>query len=146
MLPFKIASFIKDHPGTLPPNFEHLTSDAAEELWLKLAGKNGRPKGSTNEMLLWLRQHATPIADLNIEDMEVPLSEIFTRCEVDAGSPLYLHWDQPHDIDQFQRSELEKYFYDIWYPIADDIEIFDQTLDWVLFVRHYGGIDLWRAP
>ncbi len=32
------------------------------------------------------------------------------------------------------------FFSDIWYPSLDDIEIFDLNLNWIVSVRHYGGI------
>ena len=38
--------------------------------------------------------------------------------------------------------DLNKHFYDVWYPSSDDIELFDDTLDWIIFVRHYGGVQL----
>lgn len=37
-------------------------------------------------------------------------------------------------------NELDKYFYDIWFPIADDIDLFDKSLSWILSIRHDGCI------
>ena len=35
---------------------------------------------------------------------------------------------------------LTKYFFDIWYWGADDIDIFDSTFKWVTSITHYGEV------
>ena len=40
------------------------------------------------------------------------------------------------------RTKPNKYFDDIWYPDSDDIDIFDQTLSWILTVLHNGDVKI----
>ncbi len=70
------------------------------------------------------------------------LAQLFTKCGIVPGPVLYLEWGPLREIDCFQMKDLNKHFYDVWYPSSDDIELFDDTLDWIIFVRHYGGVQL----
>lgn len=36
--------------------------------------------------------------------------------------------------------DLNKYFYDIWYPVAEDIEIFDRECNWMILISHDGDV------
>ena len=35
-------------------------------------------------------------------------------------------------------NDTDSYFDDIWYPDADDIDVFDDTVTWILSVAHSG--------
>ena len=53
---------------------------------------------------------------------------------------LYLNWYKFDNIDAIALKDLDKYFYDIWYPGSDDIDIFDSNLTWIVSIRHDGYI------
>ncbi len=36
--------------------------------------------------------------------------------------------------------DLNKYFYDIWYPVVEDIEIFDRECNWMILISHDGDV------
>ena len=55
---------------------------------------------------------------------------------------VYLNWYSFTDIDILNIIFLDKYFFDIWYPISDDIDIFDESLNWFLSIRHDGNVVL----
>lgn len=40
------------------------------------------------------------------------------------------------DIDEMKLDDLNKYFYDIWYPVAEDIEIFDRECSWMILISY----------
>jgi len=55
-------------------------------------------------------------------------------------SEVLINWYQFKRIDAFDINDLDKYFYDIWFPSSDDIDLFDRTLNWILSIRHDGCI------
>ena len=44
------------------------------------------------------------------------------------------------DIDEMKLDDLNKYFYDIWYPVVEDIEIFDRECNWMILISHDGDV------
>ena len=44
------------------------------------------------------------------------------------------------DIDEMKLDDLNKYFYDIWYPVAEVIEIFDRECNWMVLISHDGDV------
>ena len=43
-------------------------------------------------------------------------------------------------IDEMKLDDLNKYFYDIWYPVVEDIEIFDRECNWMILISHDGDV------
>ena len=56
------------------------------------------------------------------------------------AATVYINWRHFESLDEMAFVALAKYFDDIWYAGADDIDIFDDTLSWVLSVRHDGEV------
>jgi hypothetical protein len=144
MQPFKIENFLRENPGSRPPRFVPLTDSEASELVEKLLVSAGRPNGTPEAIMRWLSERATPLEDVNLDKGKVALQDLFRKSAINPGPVLYVQWGPLRDIDRFQTDELGRYFYDVWYPSADDIEIFDDTLAWLMFVRHYGGVEVWH--
>jgi hypothetical protein len=145
MQAFKIDNFLRDHPGALPPRFETLTDSEASELSQTLLLKTGRPTAQPADVIRWFAERATPLGDIDLEKNQIALLELVERAEIMPGPALYVQWGLLRDIDRFQSDDLSAYFYDVWYPSADDIEVFDDTLAWMMFIRHYGGVEIWRS-
>jgi hypothetical protein len=141
---FKTVNFLRENPGSLPPQFVPLAEGEAREVVDRLLSRAGRPEGRPEAVLGHLLQHSIPLADVNLDQQEIDLREIFNKCGIVPGSCTYVEWGPLREIDRFQTEDLIKHFYDVWYPSANDIELFDDAFDWMVFVRHYGGVQVWR--
>ena len=53
---------------------------------------------------------------------------------------IYINWDQFDRIDRMKFDGVAMYFNYVWYSASDDIEIFDDLLQWVLVIRHDGAV------
>jgi hypothetical protein len=58
---------------------------------------------------------------------------------------ILINWFQFDDIDEIACIDLNNYFYDIWFETADDMDIFDSSLSWILSIRHDGYIKFWSS-
>ena len=67
--------------------------------------------------------------------------ENFIRYNGEADFPRY-GFD---DADEMHFGDLDKYFYDIWYPVTDDIDIFDDTFKWLLLIVHNGCLRMAKS-
>lgn len=65
-------------------------------------------------------------------------------CGIDAADIVYINWHRYDKIDRLKRYNLASYFYDIWYSDMDDIDVFDDSLSWILPIHHDGCIKLLR--
>ena len=63
---------------------------------------------------------------------------------LNLGSPvvLFLNWYRFDTLDVIAASELALRFSGIWYPSADDIELFDSSCEWFLSIAHTGDVSL----
>ena len=144
MQAFKLENFSRAHPDTDPPEFSPLTASEEASEVAKLLKQAQHSTGSPEELLRQLAKQAQPIATVNLDERPIELRRVFEMCGISPESVLFVQWGPFRNIDRFNRVELEKYFYDIWYPAADDIELFDGTAKWIIFVAHYGAVRVWR--
>jgi hypothetical protein len=67
----------------------------------------------------------------------------------DAGfrpAPLVLvNWGRFDDVDEMNLRELGDALHDLWMPPADDIDIFDHSLQWIVNVSYIGKLCVWRT-
>jgi hypothetical protein len=68
------------------------------------------------------------------------LSDVLKNLEIVPKNKVYINWYQFDKIDILSFNDIDKYFDYIWFPSSDDIEIFDDTYDWMLSIRHDGHI------
>ncbi len=64
---------------------------------------------------------------------------------IDIGDSLFISWNKFQEIDNINTAEFEEYFFDLWYEGIDNIEIFDSSLEWIVFIVRNGDIRLVRG-
>lgn len=144
MQQFKIDNFLRDNPGAKPPEFVPLTDSEVVDVASRLVNAAGRPGGTPEEIIRLLNKNAVPLERVNLDEEELSLQEVFKKAGIHPAQAVYVEWGALRDIDRFRTDDLERHFYDVWYASADDIEIFDESFGWLMFIRHYGGVEIWH--
>jgi len=132
---FKISLFEKEH-NTVFPSHKTLSEDECKNLRLKIIGKYDlEQKNMANKLFSKQNYYADEDAS---EDFN--LIETLDKLEIHPEENVYIDWYNFERIDLMAIKDLSIFFYDVWYPVADDINIFDESLDWLIFIRHDGTI------
>jgi len=76
----------------------------------------------------------------NADEENFDLKAVFRKLNITTPNEICINFNKFESIDILHFDDLFKFFSDIWYPSLDDIEIFDLNLNWIVSVRHYGGI------
>ena len=76
----------------------------------------------------------------NADEENFDLKAVFGKLNIATPNEICINFNKFESIDILHFDDLSKFFSDIWYPSLDDIEIFDLNLNWIVSVRHYGGI------
>jgi hypothetical protein len=71
---------------------------------------------------------------------DIDLLHIFNENEISYSEKIYLNWYRFDRIDEMYVMDVAQYFSDLWYPGADDIDVFDFDLNWIISVTHYGDL------
>jgi hypothetical protein len=85
---------------------------------------------------------ATGIDEVKPSSAEFDLKRTLLGAGIAPSSSVFLNWYRFDDIDEVQLESASTFFHDFWYPSADDLEIFDDSLKWVLFVHHYDSLSV----
>lgn len=125
---FKIKHFERDHPGEQYPAVDQLPSAEAASFAERLAS-------------LLTRVHSSePLPGVDANPVTFRLSEIWATAAIQPADELLLSFDSLRSIDRMRREDVERNFTDVWYPVSDNLFIFDGFASWLMFVHHDGYI------
>jgi hypothetical protein len=138
---FKLINFRRSHPGAEPPRLRRLSDEEILQIRATLAAKLGLPAGSDPLALVRrLLEVESVLPDLDAESEQFDVLRALERAGVRPGPSVLLNWYRFDQIDELALIDLEAYFADLWYPSSDDIDIFDESCDWILSVMHDGKV------
>jgi hypothetical protein len=138
---FKIEHFERDRSGESFPKFHTLAPNELFHIRKELARKAGFDE--TVEPLILIRfllDASHPVGEYNATSEGFELSSVTKELDLKPQQHIYINWDRLVTVDRMKFADLSKHFNDIWYPSADDIEVFDDSLSWILFVHHSGSV------
>ena len=135
---FKIDLLKKEY-GINFPDFKHLSKEEC----LVLADRVLRKfKLSSIDMLVDLLYSQNDVVlDIDAND-GLNLIDTLVANKLELMKEVYINWVQFDNVDLINLEDLNKYFLDIWYPNSDDIDIFDESLEWILSIRHDGSVSI----
>jgi len=138
----KVENFRRVSPTVEFPRFAHLSPKECARLRADIAERLNLDSRSDPLILLsTLRAAARPVPGLNAQN-GIELRTLISSRGFKPQADALVNWYRFDDIDRIALSDLSTHFGDIWYPSSDDIEILDESLDWFVFVRHDGAVDV----
>ena len=135
---FKIENFLSSNPNSHFPVFDKVVKDKLESIQIKICRTFNFEEMSI-DLLKEIRNQSSYIGN-----HEESLSSLLNKNGVTPLESIFLNWHRYDEIDQMSFLDLNNYFDDIWYPSTDDIDVFDESLSWILSVDHDGSVYLWN--
>jgi len=145
MQPFKLEHFAAAHPQDAFPSFASIASEEIERLREQLCQAAGIGVGTDwGNLYKHLQDRAEHVKAVNAEDeTRFNLDVVLKSLSILPNDSVYLAWDPSRgDVDRIAFADLSRYFDWIWYPASDDIEIFDESFAWLVFVDHEGQLSV----
>ena len=143
---FKIEHFNRDHPGKTFPTFHVVGGVAARNLCVELIERMYPKKNISVADILSQIEHAeTVIQGVDANDSDFDLRLVLERLKISPTKYVFLNWHRFESFDRFEFSDVNKCLHDIWYPSSDDLDIFDESLGWIVSIRHDGAVTILRG-
>lgn len=133
---FKISLFEDEYKVSFPC-YKSLSDVECQNLLKFISNKYTIPIENIEKELM-LKQHFYETS--NALD-NFSLIDALAKLQIKPLKNVFVNWDDFKSIDVFNLDDLNKYFFDIWFPSSDDIDIFDESLNWILSIRHDGCIN-----
>ena len=138
---FKIDNFKEENPDAEFPAFETLHQEKSTAIFHELIAKVGG-KLDPKQLALFLYENSKLLPGTDAEKEKFSLIETLNSSGITPKDSVFINWDCFNQIDKIRLTDLSSHFSDIWYPSADDIDIFDESFSWVLSVFHDGRVGL----
>jgi len=143
---FKIENYLRDHPNGKFPEVTSLAKDAALRLADELKERMGFPQATgRSEMTQLIDKLGLAIDGIRAGQSGFSVRGALASEDIHPDDRVFVNWHQYDEIDQISLSDFDEYFEYIWYPSADDIDIFDSSFAWVLSVSHDGRLKVLRS-
>ena len=141
---FKIENFEQEHGVNTFPAFRSLASEEANHTLTMLKRRLELPNElNALGVLDTVDQKSVDVNGVDATEDAFDLRSVLGRLEFSAAK-VFVNWYRFDRIDEFEIEDLCKYFRDIFYPSADDLEILDSNLTWLMSIRHYGAVKALR--
>lgn len=141
----KLDNFSNEYPGRDFPKYTSLSKSACSDIAQSIREKFALENATDGLMLVKaIDALAKPCEVASHVGEDFDLNALLNVCGIDAADVVYINWHRYDKIDRLRRCDLVGHFYDIWYPDVDDIDVFDDSLSWILSVHHDGYIKLLR--
>lgn len=137
--------FEVNHPGESLPRLRRL--DEAETRAIRDGLKKRLNLSTSTDGLVMVKTVESLLDYLPNTDAEQDNFDLVNELKslnISASATVLLNWHQFDDVDEFDLQTLSARFQDIWYPGADDVDVFDRTLTWILSIRHDGVVGIAR--
>jgi hypothetical protein len=135
---FKRENFQAEHPDRAFPRISALSRTEADSLRKTWCGRL-RVDNKTGALdLLRLIEESAELASGSAEADNFNLVRMLEASGVQPQETVYVNWRRFDDLDAIALDDLSNFFDYIWYPGADDIEVFDGACSWILVIRHDG--------
>jgi len=141
MIPAKIVDFQKKHGQAFPP-FRHIAGTDASALEVRLLSRLGLDSSAT-QAVQWsqLDSRLRGVAGFNANETGFRLEKVFEQLGIHPSHAVYVAWsNEPGNIDEMPFEQLCRIFSDVWWPSADDIDLFDDSLSWFVRIDHDGNV------
>jgi hypothetical protein len=148
MQQFKIDAFLDDNPEGNFPHCRALAPAECHKILSELKTRLGVPQETLDiSVLKRVRSESVTLEGVDADSEGFDLLELVKGkvAGVDVAK-VYLNWYRFDDIDEIDLEALASHWNYIWYPGPDDIEIFEESLDWILSVDHSGAVYWYETP
>ena len=87
-----------------------------------------------------IERAGSKIGELDEHDLSSSFKAALAKSKVHPAELIYINWYRFNAIDEMRFSDFVTYFDDVWYPAADDIDVFDSSCLWFLSISHNGVV------
>jgi len=123
--------------GKKVPPFRPMPAERRGEL-LQGLGRALAVSADASAVLTALQKRARVVSDVSAEAEDFDLGALFAKLALTSPQTVIVNWRRFDDLDEFVFDDFAKNFDKLWFAGADDIELIDPNLAWVLLVRHDG--------
>lgn len=140
----KLQRLRHDHPSVV---VRHLTESESKRILTDVRNRIGLAADSGNGLRVVrdVRAQSAMVHNMNAEASDFDLFKVFQAARLIPQERIYINWYGFDDLDEVDVRHLAAYFDDFWYPKADDIDLFDRTLSWILSVDSEGTFWVFRV-
>lgn len=141
----KIDNFNRENPDWDFPEYVKLGNKACGSI-RSLLRKKLKLDSSSDKLALVneVNLRGEIFSETKSDDENFNLKQTLNSLEVKLPERVLINWYRYDDINEIEFEDLVIYFDDIWYPAVDDIDIFDDTLKWILSISHSGEMKILR--
>lgn len=93
-------------------------------------------------------QSLNPVDCVNAKSSDFDLAAVLQALGVRPNREVYLYWPLNGDdpTDRLALDVVSANFHKIWFPGRDDVEVFDDTMTWILSINHSGDVFCYMSP
>lgn len=133
----KIESFKKDHPGIDFPWFQTIAK-TDHRFRDRLCHIAKLPKNSDGlKLVQQLESSGKIIITADLKDFCEDIPKALRNSGITPENHVFINWYRFDEVDEMRLDDFLHWFPELWYTGAEDPDVFDESLTWLLSLHHY---------
>jgi len=140
-----IEGFENAFPGKIFPEFRSLGDAEMQSIRATIKRSLSLPETFDKLQLVHAIAERTKFCEgYDANDECFSLEKFLKEAGISVEAKVFINFRQFDEVDELYFDDVERFFQYMWYPASDDIDIFDNTLSWIVSISHDGEVFLVR--
>jgi hypothetical protein len=140
----RMELYKRENPNVIFPDFQEIPSEECKSLSLEISKKFLNEAFSGLDLLTQLFKKAVRIENVNAASECFSLIETLQKQEITFTETGYIDWYRLDRTTKMRIQDISSCFEYLYFPSADDIQIFDSSISWLMFIEHDGEVYILR--
>lgn len=141
MDPHKLEDFADEHPGEESPRVDAVPTRQTSKLVTTLMARFCPCAKTESDFIRYIARE--PMVDnLAALDEDFDFTRLLKDSHIEIPSDVFLNFTEFDRLERMRYSDFAKYFRNVYWPATDDLDCFDETLNWIVSIDHDGNITL----
>jgi len=136
----RIGIFKKENPGKDFPKFVEVSAEECKRISAMLSQKFLKDTYSGLDLLSQLIKKSKRQSNVDATLESFSLLSVLKENGISVSEDGYVDYYRLDRMLRMRMQDIDSYFPYLFYPSADDIQIFDTTLSWMIFIAHDGEV------
>ncbi|HSG30980.1 MAG TPA: hypothetical protein VLB82_05485 [Thermodesulfobacteriota bacterium] len=141
---FKLEYFKNDFPNEDFPYYREIVGEELSKLRERFCNSFGLSHELTpadmNKLTYELAKHYYELDNPITNNNDWKKIILYSGINIKDDDRVLIKWEEYGKIDEMIFKDVCKYLYFIWYEPSEEIGLFDNSCEWIIYFFHYGGV------
>ena len=142
---YKLEEFAGDHPGQQYPWVESVQPQEAQRMVSELMSRFCPSATNASDFIHFIAEQPM-LEEITVLDDEFDFTRLLIDAQIRIPQEILVNFAAFEQLERMRYAEFAKHFRYVYWPATDDLDCFDESLEWIVSIDHDGRITVLKHP